>query len=145
MAAFAFLCTGVGSAGHKQTMIVRVLSFLLASMPVPALAQMAAPIADTAPAQLSAVTELEAQQRWQRVRQAQSPSQQAYEVRGFLTVVGRGRTVDFRHLASGRLTTLEDPSVLQRPQDYEATVTINGRFYSFRPLSRVSLDAFITR
>jgi hypothetical protein len=92
-----------------------------------------------------------AQAAWGRVRQAQTPQQQAMEVRAFLAALAtaNGRpvmpTLDVRDLASGRAVSLDDPAVLQRPQAHEATVSVAGQFLVFRPLSRASLDPFFGR
>jgi hypothetical protein len=87
---------------------------------------------------------------WTRVRAALTPAQQALEVRRFLEVVrargpGRALEVDMRDRASGRAVPLDDPSILQRPQAYQATVVLDGRFYEFQPLSRASLEPLVTR
>jgi hypothetical protein len=92
-----------------------------------------------------------AQAAWSRVRQALTPQQQALEVRAFLAALAtaNGRpvmpTLDVRDLASGRAVSLDDPTVLQRPQAHEATVSVAGQFLVFRPLSRASLDPFFGR
>ena len=57
-------------------------------------------------------------------------------------VAGR---LDARHIASGRAVSLDDPALLQRPQAHEVTLTVDGRFLVFRPLSRASLDPFLGR
>lgn len=90
------------------------------------------------------------QAAWTRVRAALTPAQQALEVRRFLDGVraggpGRAMEVDVRDLASGRAAPLDDPSILQRPQAYQVTVVLDGRFYEFRPLSRASLEPLIAR
>ena len=87
---------------------------------------------------------------WTRVRAALTPAQQAWEVRRFLDLVraggpGRALEVDVRDRASGRAVPLDDPSILQRPQAYQATVVLDGRFYEFQPLSRASLEPLVTR
>ena len=84
------------------------------------------------------------------MRAALTPAQQALEVRRFLEVVrargpGRALEVDMRDRASGRAVPLDDPSILQRPQAYQATVVLDGRFYEFQPLSRASLEPLVTR
>ncbi len=88
---------------------------------------------------------------WRRVQQALTPEQQAAEVRGFLRLLAwsGGRpvspAVDARDIASGRAAPLDDPTVLQRPQAHELTVTVDGRFYTFRPLSRASVEPLLAR
>ncbi len=106
-------------------------------------AQTPSPVLPTAP------VATQAQAAWLRVRQALTPSQQAYQVRNFITVATaeQGRrpemVVDARDVASGRAVRLDDPTLLQRPQALEVTVTIDGRFYTFRPLSRASLEPLL--
>ena len=91
------------------------------------------------------------QSAWQRVQQAATPAQQAYEVRHMMQVTAEagvradGLTADARDIASGRVAPLTDPAVLQRPQAYEVTVVIDSRFYTFRPLSRASIEPLIGR
>lgn len=91
------------------------------------------------------------QTAWSRVRAALTPQQQANEVRGFLSALanenGRPTTpaLDARDIASGRAVSLDDPSLLQRPQAHEVTVTVDGQFLIFRPLSRASLEPFFGR
>lgn len=88
---------------------------------------------------------------WSRVRAAQTPQQQANELRGFLSALanenGRPTTpaLDARDIASGRAVSLDDPALLQRPQAHEVTVTVDGQFLIFRPLSRASLEPFFGR
>jgi hypothetical protein len=92
---------------------------------------------------------LQAQAAWLKVRQALTPSQQAFEVRAFVAAATteRGRrpewAIDARDLASGRAVPLDDPALLQRPQALEITLTLDGRFYTFRPLSRASLEPLL--
>ena len=91
------------------------------------------------------------QTAWSRVRAALTPQQQANEVRGFLSILanekGRPTTpaLDARDIASGRAVSLDDPALLQRPQAHEVTVTVDGQFLIFRPLSRDSLEPFFGR
>ena len=91
------------------------------------------------------------QEAWTRVRAALTPEQQANAVRGFLSTVaatqGRAATpgLDARDIASGRTVALDDPALLQRPQSLEVTVTVDGQFLVFRPLSRASLEPFLQR
>ena len=91
------------------------------------------------------------QDAWAPVRQALTPEQQALEVRRFLSALAaaNGRPItpalDARHIASGRAVSLDDPALLQRPQAHEVTLTVDGRFLVFRPLSRASLDPFLGR
>ena len=91
----------------------------------------------------------QAQAAWLKVRQALTPSQQAFEVRAFVAAATteRGRrpewAIDARDLASGRAVPLDDPALLQRPQALEITLTMDGRFYTFRPLSRASLEPLL--
>ncbi|WP_395942466.1 hypothetical protein [Brevundimonas sp.] len=99
----------------------------------------------------TAIMTTTAQAAWARVRQAQTPPQQAAEVRGFLAVLatGNGRRIipalDARDIASGRAVSLDDPVLVQRPQAHEVTVAVAGQFLVFRPLSRASLDPFLGR
>ena len=94
-------------------------------------------------------TALQAQAAWLKVRRALTPSQQAFEVRAFVAAATteRGRrpewAIDARDLASGRAVPLDDPALLQRPQALEITLTMDGRFYTFRPLSRASLEPLL--
>lgn len=88
---------------------------------------------------------------WQRVTQAQSWSQQAYEVNAFVrTAASEGHrpgdlTLDARDIASGRVVPTDDPALLQRPQAHEVTITLDDRFYVFRPLSRASIEPLLPR
>jgi hypothetical protein len=97
----------------------------------------------------TAPTAFQAQAAWLKVRQALTPSQQAFEVRAFVAAAtterGRRRewAIDARDLASGRAVPLDDPALLQRPQALEITLTMDGRFYTFRPLSRASLEPLL--
>lgn len=97
----------------------------------------------------TAPTAFQAQAAWLKVRQALTPSQQAFEVRAFVATATteRGRrpewAIDARDLASGRAVPLDDPALLQRPQALEITLTMDGRFYTFRPLSRASLEPLL--
>ena len=62
----------------------------------------------------------QAQAAWLKVRQALTPSQQAFEVRAFVAAATteRGRrpewAIDARDVASGRAVPLDDPALLQR-------------------------------
>ena len=91
------------------------------------------------------------QTAWSRVRAALTPQQQANEVRGFLSALANENrrpttpALDARDIASGRAVSLDDPALLQRPQAHEATVTVDGQFLIFRPLSRASLEPFFGR
>ena len=91
------------------------------------------------------------QTAWTRVRSALTPEQQANEVRGFMAALAsaNGRPtlppLDARDIASGRVVSLDDPALLQRPQAHEITVTVGGQFLIFRPLSRASLEPFFGR
>lgn len=91
----------------------------------------------------------QAQAAWLKVRQALTPSQQAFEVRAFVAAATTERggrpewAIDARDLASGRAVPLDDPALLQRPQALEITLTMDGRFYTFRPLSRASLEPLL--
>lgn len=86
-----------------------------------------------------------AQVAWTRVRQAATPEEQANAVHNFLRALpkpgGRSAALDLaaRDIASGRAVALGDPSLLQRPQAHEVTVSVAGRNYVFTPLSRASL------
>lgn len=88
---------------------------------------------------------------WQRVALAQTAPQQANEINGFLRALAtEGRrpadlTLDARDIASGRAVAADDPALLQRPQAHEVTVTLDGRFYVFRPLSRASIEPLLRR
>ena len=91
------------------------------------------------------------QTAWSRVRAALTPQQQANEVRGFLSALANENrrptipALDARDIASGRAVSLDDPALLQRPQAHEVTVTVDGQFLIFRPLSRASLEPFFGR
>ncbi|MBC1183549.1 hypothetical protein HF680_12890 [Brevundimonas sp. WCHBH090558] len=91
------------------------------------------------------------QTAWSRVRAALTPQQQAHEVRGFLSALANENrrpttpALDARDIASGRAVSLDDPALLQRPQAHEVTVTVDGQFLIFRPLSRSSLEPFFGR
>ena len=91
------------------------------------------------------------QTAWTRVRSALTPEQQANEVRAFMAALSsaNGRPtlppLDARDIASGRVVSLDDPVLLQRPQAHEITVTVGGQFLIFRPLSRASLEPFFGR
>lgn len=88
---------------------------------------------------------------WSRVRAALTPQQQANEVRRFLSALANENrrpttpALDARDIASGRAVSLDDPALLQRPQAHEVTVTVDGQFLIFRPLSRASLEPFFGR
>lgn len=91
------------------------------------------------------------QTAWSRVRAALTPQQQANEVRGFLSALANENrrpttpALDARDIASSRAVSLDDPALLQRPQAHEVTVTVDGQFLIFRPLSRASLEPFFGR
>ena len=91
------------------------------------------------------------QTAWTRVRSALTSEQQANEVRGFMAALAsaNGRPtlppLDARDIASGRVVSLDDPVLLQRPQAHEITLTVGGQFLIFRPLSRASLEPFFGR
>ena len=91
-----------------------------------------------------------AEAAWAEVRAALTPSQQALAVRRFMAALANanGRPVvppmDAREIASGRAAA-DDPALLQRPQAYEATLSVGGRFLTFRPLSRASLEPLTRR
>ncbi|WP_224761015.1 hypothetical protein [Brevundimonas aurantiaca] len=53
--------------------------------------------------------------------------------------------MDAREIASGRAAAADDPALLQRPQAYEATLSVGGGFLTFRPLSRASLEPLTRR
>jgi len=115
----------------------------------PVSAQTASPQA-TSP-QAAGQASASVQAAWARVRAALTPEQQANAVRGFMAALatseGRRTTppVDARDIASGRAVSLDDPALLQRPQAHEVTVTVDGQFLIFRPLSRASLEPFFGR
>jgi hypothetical protein len=102
-----------------------------------------------APAPL--VLNASAEAAWAEVRAALTPSQQALAVRRFMAALANanGRPVvppmDAREIASGRAAASDDPALLQRPQAYEATLSVGGRFLTFRPLSRASLEPLTRR
>jgi len=108
-------------------------------------------LAGEASAQTGSSMPAPVQAAWTRVRAALTPEQQANEVRGFMaalaTANGRPTTpaLDARDIASGRAVSLDDPALLQRPQAHEVTVTVDGQFLIFRPLSRASLEPFFGR
>lgn len=91
------------------------------------------------------------QTAWSRVRAALTPQQQANEVRDFLSALANEKrrpatpALDARDSASGRVVSLDDPALLQRPQAHEVTVTVDGQFLISRPLSRASLEPFFGR
>lgn len=120
------------------------LAFAVTASAASAHAQAPPPVSPTAP------VAIQAQAAWLRVRQALTPSQQAHQIRNFIAAATaeQGRrpemALDARDLASGRAVRLDDPILLQRPQTLEVTVTMNGRFYTFRPLSRASLEPLLT-
>lgn len=103
--------------------------------------------AQTAPA---LVLNASAEAAWAEVRAALTPPQQALAVRRFMAALANanGRPVvppmDAREIASGRAAA-DDPALLQRPQAYEATLSVGGRFLTFRPLSRASLEPLTRR
>jgi len=105
--------------------------------------------AQTAPAP-ALVLNASAEAAWAEVRAALTPSQQALAVRRFMAALANanGRPVvppmDAREIASGRAAA-DDPALLQRPQAYEATLSVGGRFLTFRPLSRASLEPLTRR
>lgn len=90
-----------------------------------------------------------AQVAWNRVRQAATPEEQANAVHNFLRALPRpgGRPAALsmmaRDIASGRVVPFEDPSLMQRPQAHEVTVSVEGRNYTFTPLSRASLTPLL--
>jgi hypothetical protein len=92
-----------------------------------------------------------AEAAWAEVRAALTPPQQALAVRRFMAALANanGRPVvppmDAREIASGRAAAADDPALLQRPQAYEATLSVGGRFLTFRPLSRASLEPLTRR
>jgi Mg-chelatase subunit ChlI len=92
-----------------------------------------------------------AEAAWAEVRAALTPSQQALAVRRFMAALANanGRPVvppmDAREIASGQAAAADDPALLQRPQAYEATLSVGGRFLTFRPLSRASLEPLTRR
>ena len=120
------------------------LAVAMTASTVSARGQTPAPVSSMAP------VATQAQAAWLRVRQALTPLQQAYQVRNFIaaSTAEQGRrpdmAVDARDVASGRAVRLDDPILLQRPQALEVTVTMDGRFYTFRPLSRASLEPLLT-
>lgn len=91
------------------------------------------------------------QAAWSRLQQAFTPEQQANEARSTARLLASSGVrigsleMDVKNIASGRTVTRDDPSILQRPQAHEVTFVIDGRFYTFRPLSRASLEAFTGR
>ncbi|QSF55402.1 hypothetical protein [Brevundimonas fontaquae] len=91
------------------------------------------------------------QTAWSRVRAALTAQQQANEVRGFLSALANENrrptipALDARDIASGRAVSLDDPALVQRPQAHEVTVTVDGQFLTYRPLSRASLEPFFGR
>lgn len=116
-----------------------------------ALCVAAVALAGEASAQTTSSMPAGVQAAWTRVRAALTPAQQANEVRGFMSALamenGRPTTppLDARDIASGRAVSLDDPALLQRPQAHEVTVTVDGQFLIFRPLSRASLEPFFGR
>jgi hypothetical protein len=106
--------------------------------------------AQTAPAP-ALVLNASAEAAWAEVRAALTPSQQALAVRRFMAALANanGRPVvppmDAREIASGRAAASDDPALLQRPQAYEATLSVGGRLLTFRPLSRASLEPLTRR
>lgn len=91
------------------------------------------------------------QTAWARLQQAFTPEQQANEARGIARLLASSGVrvgsleMDVKNIATGRIVPRDDPSILQRPQAHEVTIVVDGRFYTFRPLSRVSLEAFSGR
>lgn len=125
-----------------------VLSFLAAL----AAAVAAAPgLAQTRPSSWTAPLPAPVQDAWGQVRAALTPAQQANAVRGFLSALAASGLqplpppLDARDIASGRAVAADDPALLQRPQAHEVTVTVGGQFLAFRPLSRASLEPFLSR
>lgn len=91
------------------------------------------------------------QTAWARLQQALTPEQQANEARSVARLLAASGVragsleMDIKNIATGRTAPRDDPAILQRPQAHEVTFVIDGRFYTFRPLSRVSLEAFTAR
>lgn len=91
------------------------------------------------------------QTAWSRLQQAFTPEQQAHEARSTARLLASSGVriasleVDVKNIATGRIVPRDDPSILQRPQAHEMTLVVDGRFYTFRPLSRASLEAFMGR
>ncbi|MFN6980501.1 MAG: hypothetical protein ACK4NU_01095 [Brevundimonas sp.] len=142
------LATG-GFILWDMTIRIRLLCLCLAAFAAVAVAAVA--VAGEVRAQTSSTLTAPVQAAWTRVRSALTPEQQANAVRGFLSALAsaEGRPtlppVDARDIASGRAVSLDDPALLQRPQAHEITVTIDGQFLIFRPLSRASLEPFFGR
>ena len=84
-------------------------------------------------------------------QEAFTPEQQAHEARSTARLLASSGVriasleVDVKNIATGRIVPRDDPSILQRPQAHEMTLVVDGRFYTFRPLSRASLEAFTGR
>lgn len=91
------------------------------------------------------------QTAWARLQQAFTPEQQANEARSTARLLAASGVrigsleMDVKNIATGRTVPRDDPSILQRPQAHEVTFVVDGRFYTFRPLSRASLEAFTGR
>ncbi len=51
----------------------------------------------------------------------------------------------FAAISGTAVVLVRDPALLQRPQAHEVTVTVDGQFLIFRPLSRSSLEPFFGR
>ena len=116
----------------------------------PALGQTQSQAQTQAQATPALVLNASAEAAWAEVRAALTPPQQALAVRRFMAALANanGRPVvppmDAREIASGRAAA-DDPALLQRPQAYEATLSVGGRFLTFRPLSRASLEPLTRR
>lgn len=117
----------------------------------PALGQTQSQAQTQAQATPALVLNASAAAAWAEVRAALTPPQQALAVRRFMAALANanGRPVvppmDAREIASGRAAAADDPALLQRPQAYEATLSVGGRFLTFRPLSRASLEPLTRR
>lgn len=124
------------------------LCLMLLSAGFPGLAVAAAPVAA---APQTAEPSVIVTGAWERVVAARTWTQQAHEVHGFLNALrSTGRRpaelgMDARDIASNRSVRLDDPVLLRRPQAVEVTLTLDGRFYVFRPLSRASLEPLLRR
>ena len=117
---------------------------LVAAVASPSLAQ-----EQTAPS--VSVNAQQLQTAWSRLQQAFTPEQQANEARSTARLLAASGVrigsleMDVKNIATGRTVPRDDPSILQRPQAHEVTFVVDGRFYTFRPLSRASLEAFTGR
>lgn len=64
-----------------------------------------------------------------------------------LATANRRRIVppaDAREIASNRSVSIDDPALIQRPQSHEVTLSVDGQFLVFRPLSRASLEPLVS-